>query len=285
MNNQNGVIYYNKGMKCIARLAVSLYSLRQVYPGRVRVVTDDDEKSLGYSLLSEMCSKFDAELFVTKFTTPEGWKTALLNKTMMHTKSPFEISVFLDADTLILDSIDELFMWGREYDFVVPQFHDWKTKGKIAKRIKCWERIYPDKMERALSFGAAINCGVYSWNKNSDLMKHWWELTMHGREVHRIPDETCLQVILPEYKHYIAPPEFNASCRYGDPLRKGVRIIHYHGNKHCRMTGDKFVNASRLWYERYNLIKDFDFMKQALHFDRMLKKYEPNAIRIINDEN
>lgn len=284
MNNQNGVIYYNKGLKCIARLAVSIYSLRKLYPGRIRVVTDDDESSLGCDILKNICTTLDAELFITKFPTPEGNKTALLNKTIINTKSPFEVSVFLDADTLIVGPIDELFMWGREHEFVVPQFHDWKTKGKIGKRIKCWEHVFPDKMETALSFGPAINCGVYAWHKDSELMKHWWNQTMKGRDVHRIPDETCLQVILPEYKHYVAPSEFNASCRYGDPFRSNVRIIHYHGNKHCRMNGDKFLNASEAWYKAYLELRDFSFMKEAISFDRMLKKYESTAIRRLSND-
>jgi hypothetical protein len=244
----------------------------------VRIVTDG---GTGYDITEKICQRFKAEFFPTEFKTPEGDKTALINKTLMHEKSPYEISVFLDADTIIVNPFDELFAWARAREFVVPQFHDWKTRGKIAKRIRAWEGLYPDMIKPAMAYGQAINCGVYAWHKDSTLMREWWNYACPGRTVHRIPDETCLQVILPKFKHHLAPAEFNASCRYGNPYRPQARIIHFHGNKHARVIRGKFMFASDIWYKTYFEIAHESIVKKATEFDRMLRRHEVLAKRIM----
>lgn len=275
---RKGVIYYNRGYKCLARLAVSLHSLRKHYSGEVRVVTDN---LTGCELIQEICDLNNAELFKTEFPTPEGRKTALLNKTLLHLKSDFDVSVFIDADTLIVKQFEELFAWAAEYDFVITQFHDWQTKGKIKKRILSWKNLYPNMMKKALEYGHAINCGVFAWNNKSMLMQKWWGLATPGRDTQHIPDETCLQIMLPNFKHYLAPCEFNASCKFGDPYRKEARILHYHGNKHCRMEGNKFRYTSDLWYKEYFEIADLSVIKAVYNHDRMLRKYQDTARKVL----
>jgi hypothetical protein len=283
---QNGVVYYNRGYKCLSRLAVAMHSLRKHWVGPVTVITDDPKS---VELTRGIADLFDVDVLLTEFRTSDGNKTALVNKTLMGEVSPYDVTVFLDADTLILRPFDEMFSWARAHEFVVPQFHDWITKKKIAKRIESWRPLYPELMEQAKAgengdARPAINCGVYAWCRGSRLMAEWWNYCNPGRNLHRIPDETCLQVILPLFPHKIAPPEFNASCRYGDPRRRSIRIMHYHGNKHCRLNergGFRFT--SDLWYQSYREIMDCEAVRETVRYDRMLRKYQDRALRRLDE--
>jgi hypothetical protein len=134
-----------------------------------------------------------------------------------------------------------------------------------------------------LKYGHAINCGVFAWTRESALMREWWNHACPGRDVQRIPDETCLQVILPMFKHKLAPATFNASCKYGDPRSEGVRIVHFHGNKHCRVTGNgTFINASDLWYPHHFELVKFDWYRRLIKYDRMLRHCAPRAERMLS---
>jgi hypothetical protein len=279
---KNGVVFYNRGYKCLARLGVAMHSLRKHYAGPAAVITDDDN-SVG--LLKSLAGCFNVDVIFHKFKTPDGNKTALVNKTLMGEVSPYEVTVFLDADTLIRQPFDLLFHWARQHEFVVPQFHDWKTVKKIAKRIESWRPLYPQLMEPAKAFGPAINCGVYAWHRDSLLMHKWYDYCCPGRDLHRIPDETCLQVILHLFPHKVAPCEYNASCKYGDPYRSGACIIHYHGNKHCRLNDNGYWRyASDLWYRAYAEIADKPEVQATVRYDRMLRKYQNRALERLRRE-
>ena len=73
-----GVIWYNRGTKCLVRLAVSAYTLRQHYGGSAAVISDADCQ-VGRDPVARLMENFEVDVKSHKFKTPEGNKTALLN--------------------------------------------------------------------------------------------------------------------------------------------------------------------------------------------------------------
>lgn len=245
-----GVIYYNTGLKCLARLITSIYSLRKHYEGAIAIISEGAESD---EYCGPIAQALGCEFVPAKFDVPNGPQNTFLKKTLLHTVSPYDLNVFLDSDTIVTGSISPLFSWALEHEFVGTQFSNWKTTGKtIGKRIKNWERHYPHLMEKALAFGPALNAGCYAFKRDTAFLKVWYMMTLPGREIF-LPEETSMQVILPNYKHYIAPQEFNCSCKFSDPRHVDVRIIHYHRNKHCR---EGLPFGGDIWIKHFERVRE-----------------------------
>jgi hypothetical protein len=229
---KRGVIYYHTGTGCAVRLLVSLYSLRRHYDGPVTILSEGEES---HPLCKKIGAALNAEILEWDCEVPSGKNRVFLAKTRYHTITPYDATVALDTDTLILGGIDELFEQAEQATFCVAQIADWKTQGpKITSRIKAWETFMPEWMEGAIDFGPAINCGVVAFTKDALLYQDWHRLALLGRETF-IPDEVCCQVILHRYPHCILSGIWNHSCIHDHRPLDATRIIHYHGRKHCRI--------------------------------------------------
>ena len=223
---------------------------------------------------------------------PPGHARALLCKTQLHLHTPYDTSILLDADTVTLGDITPIFEAAESSGFAVAQFSDWKTTGRIRKRIEEWRPIVGDKWtDEALAYGPAINTGVYGFRRDSKLMADWYEIAVKNRAGF-IPDETCCQVMLPRYPHVIMPARFNVSCRYGT-LTDAV-VVHMHGRKHCRMTDPdsavlqtgkrrfarvvwrpQFLNNSDIWLREFEEIRHRDEVQAVIKHDRQLRQNLP----------
>jgi len=268
-----GVIYFNQGSKCLLRLIVSIHSLRKYYDGPISIISSGDES---HQLCNKLFNGTDVNIIESSYDRSiEGKNDVYLKKASVNFWTPYELSVFLDADTLVRGSIDELFEYALKYEFVVPQFTNWTTKTKaIQRRIRGWEEFYPELMESAFKFGPAVNCGVFAFKKNAQFSINWHNDIKPGRN-NFIPDETGMQVVLNKYSHFVCDQKFNVSCKYSDPLDGGTRVIHYHGRKHCRRNDEGTVlYHGDLWLQELNEAshKNYLNINKAPH-DRMYKKY------------
>jgi hypothetical protein len=155
----------------------------------------------------------------------------------------------LDADTLIVGPIDELFEAAERDAFCVAPLGAWRSDGRtIGGRIRTWSPWLPDDIEPALRFGPAINCGVVVFQRDARILRDWLSLALPGRDTF-IPDEVCCQVILHRYRHGLLDTRWNRSCKYDDANHPDTRIIHFHGRKHCRpglpYHGERWVEQFR----------------------------------------
>jgi predicted SAM-dependent methyltransferase len=240
-----GVIYYNAGTTSALRLLVSLNSLRRYYAGPVTILSDGEES---HSLCIGIAAACGADFKAWSCPLPPGRRHFMLAKTCVASATPYDISVFLETDTLVRGEIDELFDAAAESSFCVPQFSNWRTDGRItSKRIREWTPWLPSDIEPALRFGPAVNTGVFAFQKDALFMRDWAEHAQRGRSTF-LPDEICCQVILHRYPHRILESRWNCSCRFDDPWGKNTRIIHYHGRKHCR-TGLPYAGV--LWMKEF----------------------------------
>lgn len=263
----DGVIYLNIGTRHLVHLAVSLYALRKIYDGPVAILSGDEcvreyiagEKRLG-------------DHVVIEFDYASQRTNCYHAKTTMHHRTPFERTVFLDADTLPVADFSDL--WPAQDEFVhVTQFANWTTlrpgrRGdkppKIAGRIlnNAWPELFPAQVEyQVANEYPAINTGVLGFSKTSQrFMDKWhemttkqWQLSQERREVSSfITDELACQLLIFEYPNWIFTYEWNASpvyCWEKMPC-EDVRIWHGHGAKFFKLRGETECGLRRqnsLW--------------------------------------
>ena len=248
----DGVLYLNVGGKHLRNLVVSLLTLRDHYQGPVAILSGDGlaERYLKGSIL-------DGVEFVP-FKREGG--NIFYAKTAMHTLSPFERSIFLDADTTIhgdisplLPETEELINW--------TQFHEWTTQtGRIQERIKKWRHVLPSQVAWQLATEGvpAINTGVLGFSRSSArMMDEWREKT--AQNIGFICDEVCAQLLAFSYPHNVLDARFNCSPRFcwkshslstlvtGEGMTD-VRVVHNHGNKGLK---PRDRDLQRIWLFNY----------------------------------
>ena len=264
-----GVIYYNKGKKCVIRLITSLWSLIKVYNGNITVLLEGEEWP---KWLLEYLKSIGVEWKII-----EDYKVfPLVRKASLWRDTPYDKTLFLDADTIVVNPIDEVWELLDEHEFLVPNFAEWCTSGGImSHRIRVWSKILgEEKIKKSLEFGKAINTGIMAWRKDAKILEEWEKITKQGYEMDlsRIPDELACQVLLPFYPHFVLPDEWNKSVKFATVDEKKTVVIHYHGRKHCG-------NRPNNYYWKYNywdMIRKSKFFHNEMFMsmgDRSFKQY------------
>ena len=265
----DGVIYYNVRTGCAVRLLVSIYSLRKHYTGPITILSRGDESH-------ELCSKIAAALNVDmkeiEFPAVIGHNAHYLAKTKLHEVTPYSRNVFIDADTIVVGKINELFDAVDDYTFMVTRMVDWGTSsGAVGRRIKQWLDVCPELIQPAVDFGLAINTGVFGFGRDCKLMHDWYGLASQGQDLF-IPDEISCQLLLPKHKHNVMSDSFNKSCKFGK-IDGDTRIIHFHGRKHCR---ENLPFNGNLWVAIFNEVRELNIADVSSWMpggDRMLRRF------------
>jgi predicted SAM-dependent methyltransferase len=202
----------------------------------------------------------------------EKLDSSYVRKIAISKLTPYDQTVFIDADTLIVGKIDEIFDSINGHDISVTQFCNWSSGGRaIGRRIKGFAQYIPEEtLEKALSFGPAVNTGVYGFPKNSPIFDEWLELAKKGQSSRLyIPDEIACQILLPKYNTKILDSKYNVSVKFG-ANDADKRVIHYHGRKHCR----KFPLAE-FWLKAFvNFLRNKEAdVKEYISHDNNLRKF------------
>lgn len=279
-----GIIYYNVGTKCLIRLCVSLNALREVYNGPVTVICDNRE---------EWLTKFLKDVRVDYIDINEQRDgSALVRKSQIWKYTPYDHSVFMDADTICLVDPSPLFDVLDETEFFTTEFCGWKTDGRrIRQRIEAWEPVIgKDEVQKAIKFGPAVNTGVFGFRKNAKILPEWDKITVEGDKKNctkRIVDEIACQVLLHKYPCKVIGREWNCSCKHDRGTK--AKIYHYHGSKHvyafpsCDVWKEKYLETKEKFEEKYpQLIQP--------HGDRRFKRWyssrfnELTIVTAVNDK-
>lgn len=259
-----GVLYFNVGLRCLARLCVSVHSLRKVYGGPVTLMTQGE--------LPQWAREVMAALGVQVLDIPQEDASSRTMKASLWRHSPYEVTLFLDSDTLVLQDPSPLFADIRKHGFVVTQFSNWVTSGsRMRKRILAWRPLLSaDGLDKALHFGPAVNTGVVGWRRNASILKPWEAHSRRGWQANctrRLIDELACQVLLHQHPHHVVPDRWNHSVRFG--VDSDPAIIHYHGNKH---TGNR--PACERWKDEY-----WDFRNQSSAYDALGQDEHDDSLR------
>lgn len=263
--NSRGILYYNRGTRCLVRLLVSLRSLRAYYSGPVCIAHEGEPADWFRQMAEEMGAKI--------MVIPRSDEYVLIAKSKLWRIMPFDHTMFLDADTIIRGPVDEFLDWTVKYGCVVTRFNDWHThRGRMRRRIEQWRSVAPVETEKALHYGWAINTGIQGWSRGNAILPAYEAMTLRGnvRGIgKKMLDEIAMQLLLPDYPHHLAGAEWNCGCVHNDGSR--ARVIHYHGNKHCRDDAN-----AQIWKDQFRgLVSDF-----PAHAERLLKNPDDDSVAL-----
>jgi hypothetical protein len=172
-------------------------------------------------------------------------------KCYVNTLTQYENNMFIDADTIITGALDKYFEWVEKYGLVFTNFCNWTPKGNIMTgRIRKWEALYPEAVESAFNYPAALNTGTYGFQKGHPFLEGWLETSIEGGN-NGVPltDELAAQLLAQFFPHYVAPPPWGYSVKYGEALSpiEEAAVIHFHGRKHIGSN-----NCQKLWKKEFN---------------------------------
>lgn len=286
----NGIIMFNRGEGCIVRAIVCLYTLRQYWSGNVTFYLEKPYPSE----FDEVCKHFNVNIVHNE--EKHEIKT-LQRKTEMFSNPPYDRTMWLDSDTIVVGKIDEMFDELSSADICIPNFANWVSSGHhISKRIKGFRGLAEDKyIEKALKDFPAVNTGVLSFKKSekwTEFVRSWLLLSQLGFDHHKfISDEISMQVLLPSIDEWnliykIMPSGFNTSVLHDHSKSKDIRVWHWHGKKHVL----NHPNCN-IWKSVFHEMCDQNianinfFLKYA---DKRLAKYlkdkaDPNYVNIVSN--
>ncbi len=234
----NGVIYLVVGSKRNVVAVVSLWALRKFYRGPICVLSSEspDGHAVAKRITEDKRLSLDLRLIPI---VPVRKHSMNVTKTWLHRYSPFEKTIFLDADTIPMTDFEEL--WPKTTEMVLTRFANWNNDGpKIKSRVEWWKGIRPDLVDKCLAkTNAAVNTGVFGFTRDSEMLESWHQLTLSGYHTF-ICDEIAAQLIYPDFEHRMLDDRFNCSSCFG-VNKNDVRIWHCHGGKHLR------PNTKELW--------------------------------------
>lgn len=237
-----GVIYVFCGLSCAERLVVSLYTLRKHWDGNVTLgVTTNEEEGV----IRDAAKRLDVQ--VTRIEKAPARRNAhYLTKSLVPTWTPYDETLFIDADTIVTGPIEDLF--GEK--LTITQFAEWVSTGnKMSGRCREWKEISPyidALVDRQVGQKhPAINTGVFCFRKGNEQLALWHTVAKAGQGRY-MTDELAMQLLLPNLDCRVVDDRWNCSPMYGVHT-DDVRIWHFHGKKHLREG-----RSRELWLPVYN---------------------------------
>ena len=234
---ERGVLYFlsaggKRGGKHAVQLATSLWSLREsgAWSGAVHLMCADDAASeVGTHL-----KKADPLLTTQDVRYDQKRVRCYSAKTWLGDWSPFKLTVYLDADTVVRGDIKEL--WPLHNEIVFTRFCEWSAgdpKSRIINsRIKKWAEYAPATVRMALTMPRpAINTGVVGFSRDTTFFEPWKNLCARCPKMF-LGDETAAQVLLAvEQEWRCVDSRFNRSGWLESDKADDTRIWHLHGGK------------------------------------------------------
>jgi hypothetical protein len=220
-------------MKAAERLVVSVFTLRRRWHGPVAIMTRTEEEK---HLAERIANDLDCRVLLIRGLD----KRAMLSKTMIPDWTPYEETLFIDADTLIVGKLDEMF----GEPLTLTRYAEWRSNKRFTKKwIGRWlthlarvesedVRDYMDMAESQLSRPyPAINTGVFAFRRDNANLRAWQHLAWLWPNAWAV-DQLAMQILTSRVPHRMMDDRFNNSVSYGHET-VDVRIVHFHGRKHC----------------------------------------------------
>ena len=264
----DGFLFYIAGGKHAVQLLVSISSLRrQGHSEPITIAAGDPEgEEYAYKIRDDdRLGPIAVENITiqTAGTKKRGKSRQHCGKSSMAEWSPYDRTIFLDADTLVVAPIGKL--WPFPEEIVLTNFANWVTTGgKLKSRLRKYREALPAKVAMMASLPyPAINTGVMAWDRNTAHFHRTWSSVCLNHLVNGEPvfmgDEIVANLIYPDYCHRIMSDLWNFSPVYSTEARDGkvpddVKIWHYHGGKHCRKGP-----AIESWLPAYDYCVENDF--------------------------
>lgn len=266
----DGLIYLLQGNGHAANLAVAVRSALPHWAGPICLIAGDDK---GEEACEGIASE-DERISIVRWEAAPGRRNRYANKTPMQRLSPFDRSVFLDADTLCVADGLEALLPENPYSTTLSSWCDWNTKGtKIRKRCNVYRDLHTRHVERMVDGQTpypAINTGSLGFTKDSLFMRDWEAIT--SKRVRFICDEIVAQLFYVDYPHTIKDHRWNCSPIFANDT-KDVVVYHFHGQKN-----KKRAKGRAIWLPHFEAAYDENFgnIQHLVQFDGKLFNREHN---------
>lgn len=226
------------------QMIVSIASLKKHFAGPIGIVADDASVSVAHAIASDAWLGRNVQVIQDERFTSQTQNECLLRKTIVPSLSPFQRTVLLDCDTLIVDRMHRMFPQ-RDSQITLTQYSQWTTHNnkRTRTRVKIWSEVAPQMAARMLAKDyPAINTGVIGWGSaTQSFAKEWYRLAEAKGSA--ADDEMSAQLIYPDFDCRILPWYYNASVAFDHrrPDIWGVKIWHGHGSRFLRRIGGQAV--------------------------------------------
>jgi len=235
-----GIVYLLCGMKVAERLAVSIHTLRDHWDGSITILTVTEEEQ-------QLARRIATDLSCMVLRIRELGSHAMMAKTLIPDWTPYEETLYLDADTVVIGKMDEMF----GAPLTLTRFSRWKSnRGFPKKWISKWkEHIeredFLEMIQAQLDHPyPGINTGAFAFRRDNANLVMWKTLAGLFPTV-RMVDETSMQILTSAVPHRLMDDRFNNSVAFGHET-VDVRMIHYHGRKH---TGQR--EGTEIWRQAF----------------------------------
>jgi hypothetical protein len=227
MTNMNGVIYVATGSDYVELARTSAASLRAVEPGLlIDLFTDNlDRPDLGM---------FDQ---VHRIAVPEP-----RSKLTCMALTRFERTLFLDADTLVVGALGDLFDLLDRFDCALA--HDVRRASAL---------VQDGLVERTPYAFPQLNSGVLLYRRSAAMLEFLEEWATRFRQTGVDRDQIILKEMLwrSDLRFYVLPPEFNlrrvTMLDAWEPLDARPTILHSHRfMDHMRGAGPRIADYQTL---------------------------------------
>ncbi len=219
----NGFLYILSDAKYAAALATSIHTLRVWHGEPITILATDQCYSLAVSMGEKVRS---LPMIKSRARRPEfiakGWAYLL---------SPHDQTIYLDADTLVMGDLSELF----RHQFACTQVADYSINSNVrcsraARRdIKYFESygpIYGKLPAAALANDLPlINCGVVAYARDHRVLERVHAMCVAARH-DPVSDQTALQLLVGMDDVTVVPDDWNWCVGYGD--NGSANVWHFH---------------------------------------------------------
>lgn len=224
-----GIVYQLTGMWTAELAVVSIWSLRQHYDGPITLFATDDCIDAARAIAADSRLRVDMQRTVLPKV---GKRPHWVAKTFTYLLSPYDYTIYLDSDTVILDDPTPLFG-----NLVLAQCNAWRIRDDFryprsvriqAKRFRGYSPVLEQMIGRMLDHnGYVVNNGMVSFARNHPLMRELHHLCI-GLGHDRLHDEIAMQICLPAYDDVRwVDGRWNALVAYEQQWEER-KIAHYH---------------------------------------------------------
>jgi len=224
-----GIVYQLSGLWTAELCVVSLWSLRQHYHGPVSLFIADDCRVIGQAVESD--KRLDVELLPTQL--PEGGRRPhWVAKTFTYLLSPYDYTVYIDSDTIVLADPSPLFghlVLPKCADLRILDDHQYpKSVRAQFRKFRKHGPVMSDMIDRCYKANLYIvNNGVMGFAKDHPLLYELHHLCI-GLKDEQMHDEIAIQLCLPRYDDVRwVGGEWNALVAY-EKKWADRKIAHYH---------------------------------------------------------
>lgn len=249
------VVYLISGPAHLPYLVVSVKHLRTVWQGEVCVYTWAESQAIVRQISQD--KRLDIT-YIPRTPSYRGKNAQFFDKIKLMQGFNDGPNLYLDADTMPVQEITDLFTLAKLHGFCATQFCNWVSNTGHAKNRVQRLRDYAvpqEYVEESLSFPfPSVNGGVFCCMPDSPVLKTWEKWTDICKETLFIADETVLHAVARKYnpnQMAIESGLYNCSPKkkWWNHTPAEVKIWHFHGDSNVRPNKSQY--GFDLWWPEY----------------------------------